>query len=181
MMVGGLYRRLAASGGLNEASAEDNKANSAQAYGSRLLKPDSVFTGRHGEDYKESIPSFPKALKAEGSPNVLLILLDDVGFGVCSTFGGPVLAPHMQKLVVGRRDNGVSDLGTQRREGGSWTILGRAGNINGLGGFPRPRRAIAASLRVIPTMQRAGRHSAAWSLINRTTTRPSVATSVAWG
>ena len=35
----------------------------------------------------------------EGSPNVLLILLDDVGFGMCSTFGGPVETPHLDKLA----------------------------------------------------------------------------------
>ncbi len=30
---------------------------------------------------------------------MLLILLDDVGFGMCSTFGGPVPTPHMDKLA----------------------------------------------------------------------------------
>ncbi|QDV34088.1 Arylsulfatase [Tautonia plasticadhaerens] len=39
-----------------------------------------------------------------GSPNVLLILLDDVGFGMCSTFGGPVETPNLQELA----DNGIS-------------------------------------------------------------------------
>ena len=35
----------------------------------------------------------------KGSPNVLLILLDDVGFGMCSTFGGPVTTPNLDKLA----------------------------------------------------------------------------------
>ena len=30
---------------------------------------------------------------------MLLILLDDVGFGMCSTFGGPVETPHLDKLA----------------------------------------------------------------------------------
>ena len=45
-------------------------------------------------------PTIPLPVKApKGSPNVLLILLDDVGFGMCSTFGGPVPTPHMDKLA----------------------------------------------------------------------------------
>jgi Sulfatase len=33
------------------------------------------------------------------APNVLLILLDDVGFGATSTFGGPVPTPALEKLA----------------------------------------------------------------------------------
>ncbi|MBX9626181.1 MAG: arylsulfatase, partial [Gemmataceae bacterium] len=74
------------------------------AGGTQLPKPDPAFTGKIGETYKDSTPSYPPPVKAaKGSPNVLLILLDDVGFGMCSTFGGPVPTPHMQKLA----DNGL--------------------------------------------------------------------------
>jgi arylsulfatase A-like enzyme len=42
---------------------------------------------------KDSIPSYPPPLKApQGAPNVLVILLDDVGFGHASS-GRGVLAP----------------------------------------------------------------------------------------
>ena len=34
-----------------------------------------------------------------GAPNVLLILLDDVGFGASSTFGGPVPTPALERLA----------------------------------------------------------------------------------
>ena len=34
-----------------------------------------------------------------GAPNVLIILLDDMGFGVTNSFGGPVAMPTMQKLA----------------------------------------------------------------------------------
>ena len=65
---------------------------------------DPPFEGKIGETYKDSTPSYPLPVKAaKGSPNVLLVLLDDVGFGMCSTFGGPVPAPNMQKLA----DNGL--------------------------------------------------------------------------
>lgn len=69
---------------------------------SRLNLPiaDPSFKGKIGETFKDSQPSFPQPLKAPaGSPNVLLILLDDVGFGMASTFGGPVPTPHLDKLA----------------------------------------------------------------------------------
>jgi arylsulfatase len=61
---------------------------------------DPVFKGKIGETFKDSQPSFPLPLTAPaGSPNVLLILLDDVGFGMASTFGGPVSTPHLDQLA----------------------------------------------------------------------------------
>ena len=61
---------------------------------------DPTFKGKIGETFKDSQPSFPQPLKAPaGSPNVLLILLDDVGFGMASTFGGPVPTPHLDQLA----------------------------------------------------------------------------------
>ena len=65
-----------------------------------LPKPDPEFKGKIGETYRDSTPNFPLPLTAaKGSPNVLLILLDDVGFGMCSTYGGPVPTPNMEKLA----------------------------------------------------------------------------------
>ncbi|WP_010587811.1 arylsulfatase [Schlesneria paludicola] len=89
----------------SESFAQDAQHPSvARSDGSQLPKPDPAFTGKIGETYKESTPSYPQPVKApQGSPNVLLILLDDVGFGMCSTFGGPVPTPHMDRLA----DNGL--------------------------------------------------------------------------
>jgi arylsulfatase A-like enzyme len=36
----------------------------------------------------------------EGAPNVLIILLDDVGFGAASTFGGPCRTPTADRLAA---------------------------------------------------------------------------------
>jgi len=47
----------------------------------------------------------PWEVKApEGAPNVVIILLDDIGFGAPSPFGGPVNMPTLQQLA----DNGLS-------------------------------------------------------------------------
>lgn len=39
----------------------------------------------------------------KGAPNVVVILIDDMGFGVSEAFGGPVATPNMDKLA----DNGL--------------------------------------------------------------------------
>ncbi len=62
--------------------------------------PAPAFEGHIGNTYAEStadVISLPAA--PEGAPNVLLILLDDVGFGQASTFGGPVNTPTLQRLA----------------------------------------------------------------------------------
>jgi arylsulfatase len=62
--------------------------------------PDPVFKGKIGKTYRDSTPDYPQPVKApEGAPNVLLILLDDVGFGMTSAFGGPVPTPNLDKLA----------------------------------------------------------------------------------
>jgi arylsulfatase len=46
-------------------------------------------------------PSWPKPPKAPaGAPNVVLILVDDVGFGATSTYGGPISTPTFDKLAA---------------------------------------------------------------------------------
>jgi arylsulfatase A-like enzyme len=65
-----------------------------------IPRPDPEFKGKIGETLKDSIPSYPPPLKApQGAPNVLVILLDDVGFGHTSTFGGPVATPTLDRLA----------------------------------------------------------------------------------
>ena len=38
----------------------------------------------------------------EGAPNVLLVLIDDAGFGNPSTFGGPIQTPKLHTPRAGR-------------------------------------------------------------------------------
>ncbi|MGE0759091.1 MAG: sulfatase-like hydrolase/transferase [Pirellulaceae bacterium] len=59
-----------------------------------------MFKGKIGETFKESKQDFPQPLQApQGAPNVVVILLDDVGFGQPSTFGGPIPTPQFDKLA----------------------------------------------------------------------------------
>jgi len=67
-----------------------------------LPRPDFRFQGQVGRTYQDSDPpTFPEVVRPpKGAPNVLLILLDDVGFGQFSVFGGGVPSPNMEKLAA---------------------------------------------------------------------------------
>ena len=67
-----------------------------------LPRPDFKFKGRVGKTYKESDPpQFPRPVQApRGAPNVVLILLDDTGFGQYSTFGGGIPSPTLDRLAA---------------------------------------------------------------------------------
>jgi arylsulfatase A-like enzyme len=66
-----------------------------------LPLPTPKFDGVIGSTYKESKEAWPKLPTApEGAPNVVVIMLDDVGFGQVSTFGGPVPTPRLDKLAA---------------------------------------------------------------------------------
>jgi Sulfatase len=67
-----------------------------------LPRPDFHFPGNIGRTYQDSDPpQFSQPAQApKGAPNVLLILIDDVGFGQFSTFGGGVPSPTMDKLAA---------------------------------------------------------------------------------
>src|SRR4051812_6423387 len=53
-----------------------------------------AFQGTIGKTLAESKEYRPAAVKAKpGAPNVLWILLDDVGFGAASSFGGIISTP----------------------------------------------------------------------------------------
>lgn len=63
---------------------------------SRLPLPEPKFQGVIGKTYVDSKDDWPQVPKPpDGAPNVVVILLDDVGFGQVSTFGGPVPTPQL--------------------------------------------------------------------------------------
>jgi len=67
-----------------------------------LPRPDFRFPGEVGRTYLESDPAqFPQPVTApKGAPNIVLLLIDDCGFGQYSTFGGGIPSPTMDKLAA---------------------------------------------------------------------------------
>ncbi len=62
------------------------------------------FHGRIGRTYDESEPWWPEQTRApEDAPNVLMVVLDDVGFGQLGSYGGLIDTPNIDRLA----DNGL--------------------------------------------------------------------------
>ncbi len=60
------------------------------------------FPGHIGRTWDVSEPAFPVPPAApKGAPNILCIVLDDVGYGWCDAFGGLVETPNMKRLANG--------------------------------------------------------------------------------
>jgi arylsulfatase len=65
-----------------------------------LPQAPAPFKGVVNEDRAKSKPDWPKIITAPpGAPNVLLVLIDDVGFGATSITGGPISAPALDRLA----------------------------------------------------------------------------------
>ena len=65
-------------------------------------QPDPAFQGKIDISRDKSTPDWPKPVTApKGAPNVVLILLDDVGFGATSTYGGAAATPALDRLAAG--------------------------------------------------------------------------------
>ncbi len=47
-----------------------------------------------------AVPAVEPRRAAPSAPNIVLILLDDVGFGATSAFGGPVATPELERLAA---------------------------------------------------------------------------------
>src|SRR6187431_2892069 len=66
--------------------------------------PDAHHVGHTTYDAKDPDTKFPPIdtlLPPKGAPNVLVILIDDVGYGASSAFGGPCQTPNFEKLGAG--------------------------------------------------------------------------------
>ncbi|MFC9916970.1 sulfatase-like hydrolase/transferase [Agromyces binzhouensis] len=64
-------------------------------------RPRPGLTTYDAKDPDTAYPPIEPLLPPEGAPNVLVILLDDIGFGASSAFGGPCATPNAEKLAAG--------------------------------------------------------------------------------
>lgn len=55
-----------------------------------------------GRDWRESVPRWPEPVRApEGAPNVVLVVLDDVGYAQLGCYGSDIRTPHLDRLAQG--------------------------------------------------------------------------------
>jgi len=69
--------------------------------GRYLPNPPQPYAGKIGLSAKDSKPYWPPTVvPPKGAPNVLLIMTDDAGYGVSSTFGGVIPTPQLQRIAT---------------------------------------------------------------------------------
>jgi arylsulfatase A-like enzyme len=64
-------------------------------------RPAPGLTTYDAKDQDTAYPPIEPLLPPAGAPNVLIVLLDDVGFGAASAFGGPCATPTAERLAAG--------------------------------------------------------------------------------
>ncbi len=75
-------------------TSEEQVSESFKKYGQE-------FKGKIGRTYEESVEWYPEGVKPKpGTPNVLMILLDDVGFAQYGCFGGLIQTPNIDALAA---------------------------------------------------------------------------------
>ncbi len=84
-------------------ASSNGKADSSKSVQREVLPiPDRPYAGFVTYDAKDPDSKFPpiEPLRPpSGAPNVLIVLLDDVGFGASSVFGGPCHVPTAERLA----------------------------------------------------------------------------------
>ena len=81
----------------------DKVADSAKVERSILPIPDRPQFGLTTYDAKDPDTKYPPIKEVRppaGAPNVLIVLIDDAGFGSSSAFGGPCYTPNFEKLAA---------------------------------------------------------------------------------
>ncbi|HXK24564.1 MAG TPA: arylsulfatase [Myxococcota bacterium] len=69
--------------------------------GKQLPAPPPKFGGKIQRNAAQSTPWWPpRVVPPKGAPNVLLIMTDDAGYGVSSTFGGVIPTPALDRIAA---------------------------------------------------------------------------------
>jgi len=75
-------------------------ASTMSIEGSQIPAPPQKFGGKIEPTTKGSVPYWPaRIVPPKGAPNVLLIMTDDSGYGVPSTFGGVIPTPALDRIA----------------------------------------------------------------------------------
>src|SRR6059036_915943 len=68
--------------------------------GKQIPPPPMPFGGVIKESVKDSTPYWPPRVVApKGAPNILLVMTDDQGYGISSTFGGVIPTPSLDRIA----------------------------------------------------------------------------------
>jgi arylsulfatase len=84
-----------------QSSAPGSPTATTSINGTQLPPPPPRFEGRIERNAAQSTPYWPpRVVPPKGAPNILLIMTDDTGFGVSSTFGGVIPTPNLDRIAA---------------------------------------------------------------------------------
>ena len=101
MAAAALFLAVASTGNAQQTTGTPGSPDAtATLDGKQLPPPDPKFGGVIKDGALQSKPWWaPRVVPPAGAPNVLLIITDDAGFAVPSTFGGVIPTPTMDRLA----------------------------------------------------------------------------------
>jgi arylsulfatase len=88
---------------VNASTTQDCRADAVvtKPSGPNLPFPTAPFAGTTSRLIDQSLPARPAvSVPSKDAPNIVLVLLDDVGFGTCGTFGGPIPTPALDRVAA---------------------------------------------------------------------------------
>jgi arylsulfatase A-like enzyme len=128
-------------------------SNDHKKHRSHLPMPNTEqphFIAYDAKDPDSKFSPIERLLPPEGAPNVLIVLLDDVGFGASSAFGGPCRTPTAEKLAAdGLRYNRfhTTALSSPTRQA---LLTGRNHHSAGMGGITEIATGAPGYCSVLP-------------------------------
>jgi arylsulfatase A-like enzyme len=94
-------RWASSSGRLETSGVPGSPSATTTVSGEQLPPPPAKFGGKIERTVENSKPYWPpRVVPPKGAPNVLLILIDDLGFGSPSTFGGVIPTPALDRVAA---------------------------------------------------------------------------------
>jgi arylsulfatase len=97
VLCGGILGLLYAGGVV---AADTPAVTDAIEIGKQIPMVAPPFNGEIGMTYKDSKSDFPQPVRPpEGAPNVLIILVDDLGFGGTQPYGGLIPTPNIDRIA----------------------------------------------------------------------------------
>ena len=153
----------------NAATEEANARTGAQP--EVLPIPDQPYLGTLPVDAKDPDSTFPpiEPLRPPtGAPNVLIVLIDDAGFGPSSAFGGPCQTPTAERLASDRLKFNRFHTTALCSPTRAALLSGRNHHSVGMGGILEIA-ALGARLQLDPTehLRAAGRDAEVERLLDR--------------
>jgi arylsulfatase len=94
-------QQTVASGGSQQVAGTPGSPSATTTInGAQLPPPPQPFAGKIERNAAQSTPYWPsRVTPRKDAPNVLLIMTDDTGFGVSSTFGGVIPTPNLDRIA----------------------------------------------------------------------------------